>query len=189
MLLNCGAGEDSWEFPDNWEIKSVNSKENQPWIFVGRTDAEAQSFTELWPVILWPPSVMSWLIGKDPDAGKDWGQEKGATGWDGWMASLTQWIQVWANSGKWWRTGKPGVLQSIRLQRDGHNLETEQQGTSQVVQWLRFPAPNAVPWVYLVLYHLLTFCPISFSQQALWCRQGKLHYPCWAAVESKTSRR
>ena len=54
------------------EIKSVNPKGNQSWIFAGGTDGEAP--------ILWPPDVKSWLIGKDPDAGKDWGQEeKGAT--------------------------------------------------------------------------------------------------------------
>ena len=56
------------------EIKSVNPKGNQPWIFIGRPDAEAEVPT------LWPPNVKSWLIGKDPDAGKNWGQEeKGAT--------------------------------------------------------------------------------------------------------------
>ena len=59
----------------NWkEIKPVNPKESQPWIFIGRTDAEAEA------PILWPPDVKSWLTEKDPDAGKDWGQEeKGAT--------------------------------------------------------------------------------------------------------------
>ena len=56
---------------DNEEIKPVNLKGNQSWIFIGRTDAEAEA------PILWPPDVKSWLIGKDPDAGKDWGQEKG----------------------------------------------------------------------------------------------------------------
>ena len=55
------------------KIKPVNPKGNQPWIFIGRTDAGAEA------PILWPPDVKSWLIGKDPDAGKDWGQEeKGA---------------------------------------------------------------------------------------------------------------
>ena len=48
-------------------------------------------------------------------------------GWDGWMASLTQWTWVWANSGRWWRAGKPGMLQSMGLQRLGHDLATEQQ--------------------------------------------------------------
>ena len=54
------------------EIKSVSPKENQSWIFTGRTDTEAEV------PILWPPDAKSWLIGKDSDAGKDWGQEKGA---------------------------------------------------------------------------------------------------------------
>ena len=44
--------------------------------------------------------------------------------WDGWMASLTQWTWVWANSGRWWRTGNPGVLWSMRVQRVGHDLTT-----------------------------------------------------------------
>ena len=57
---------------DNKEVKSVNPKGNQPWIFIGKTDAEA-------PILLEPFDVKSWLIGKDPDAGFDWGQEeKGA---------------------------------------------------------------------------------------------------------------
>ena len=52
------------------EIKSVNPKGNQSWIFIGMTDAEAEA------PILWPRDVKSWLVGKDPDAGKDWGQEE-----------------------------------------------------------------------------------------------------------------
>ena len=65
------------------EIKPFNPKENQPWIFIGRTEAEAP--------ILWPPDEKSWLTGKDPDAGEDWGQEeKGMTedemvGWHHWL--------------------------------------------------------------------------------------------------------
>ena len=55
------------------EIKPVNSKGNQPRIFIGKTDAKAEA------TIFWPPDAKSWLTGKDPDAGKDWGQEeKGA---------------------------------------------------------------------------------------------------------------
>ena len=71
------------------EIKSVNAKGNQPWIFIGRTVvAEAEA------PILGSPVAKSWLIGKDTDTGKDWGQEeKGAT--DVLMASSTQWTWVW----------------------------------------------------------------------------------------------
>ena len=66
-------------------IKTVNPKGNQPWIFIGKTDAEAEA------TILWPPDVRSRLIGKDLDAGKDWGQEKKGTtedeivGWRYWL--------------------------------------------------------------------------------------------------------
>ena len=102
------------------EIKPVHPKGNQSWIFIGSTDAEAET------PILWPPDVKNWLIGKDPDAGKDWRQEEmGMTGWDGWMASQTQWTWVWASSGNWWWTGKPGVLQFMGSQRVRHDWATE----------------------------------------------------------------
>ena len=67
------------------EIPPVHPKGNQSWIFIGRTDAEAET------PIFWPPDVKNWLLGKDPDAGKDWGQEeKGTTedemvGWHHWL--------------------------------------------------------------------------------------------------------
>ena len=85
MLLNCGVGEDSWESLDCKEIQPVHPKGDQSCVFIGRTDVEAES------PILWPPDVKSWLIGKDPDAGKDWRQEeKGTTedemvGWHHWL--------------------------------------------------------------------------------------------------------
>ena len=68
---------------DSKEIKPVNPKENQPWIFSGRIDAEAP--------ILWPPDAKSWLIGKDCDDGKDWGQEVN-------KLSRTQYIMRWLDS-------------------------------------------------------------------------------------------
>ena len=76
---------------DSKEITLVNPGGNQPWIFTGRIDAEAEAS------ILWPPDAKSRLTGKDLDAGKGWGQEeKGDNrGWDGWMASSTQWTWVW----------------------------------------------------------------------------------------------
>ena len=65
LFLNCGVGEDSWE--------SLGLQGDQPWEFFGRNDAKAET------PVLWPPHAKSWLIGKDSDAGRDWGQEEKGT--------------------------------------------------------------------------------------------------------------
>ena len=95
MLLDCGTWEDShWESLDSKEIKSVNLKGNQPWILIGRTDAEAKA------PILWLPDVKSWLTGKDPDTGKDWQQEKKQSkadeivGWHHWLNDMSS-SELW----------------------------------------------------------------------------------------------
>ena len=68
------------------------------------------------------------LLEKPPMLGKIKGKRRrGSRGWDGWTASPTLWTWVWANSGRWWRTGKPGVLQSMGSQRVRHDLAREQQ--------------------------------------------------------------
>ena len=98
------------------EIQPVHPKGNQSWIFLGRTDVEAEA------PVLQPPDAKSWLIGKDPDAGKDWRwEEKGTTEDEmvGWPHQLKTW--VWVSSGSWWWTGRPGVLQSMGSQRVGHD--------------------------------------------------------------------
>ena len=90
------------------EIQPVSPKGNQSWIFIGKTDVEAET------PILWPPNVKDWLSGKDPDVGKDWRQgEKGTT-----ENTMVGWHHrpVDMNSSKlssWWWTGRPGVLQSM----------------------------------------------------------------------------
>ena len=66
IVLNCGVGEDSWESLELQEDQTSQSKGNQSWIFIGRTDAEDETPK------FWPPDAKNWLIGKDPDAGKDW---------------------------------------------------------------------------------------------------------------------
>ena len=106
---------------DRKEMKPVKPKGNQSWIFIGRTDAEDEG------PILWPPHVKSWLIRQDPDAGKDWRQvEKGMTEDEMvWMASPTQWTWVWASSGRWLKTKKPCILQSMVSQRVRHDWATE----------------------------------------------------------------
>ena len=105
-----------------WTARSSNqSILKVSWLLFGRTDAEAAT------PILWPPHVKSWLIGKDPDAGRDLGagEERDYRGWDGWMASLTWWTWVWVNSGSWWWTGRPGVLWFMGLQRVESDWATE----------------------------------------------------------------
>ena len=103
------------------EIKPVNPKGNHSWIFIGRIAAEVET------PIVWPPDVKNWLIGKDLDAGKDWRQEETGEdrGWDGWMASPTQWALDWVNSRSWWWTGKPCMLQSKGSKRVVHDWATE----------------------------------------------------------------
>ena len=73
---------------DSKEIKLVNPKRNQPWIFIGRTDAKAEA------LILWPPDTKSWLVGKDPHAGKDWGQEEKEVVEDVWLNGITDSVDM-----------------------------------------------------------------------------------------------
>ena len=128
-IKNLFMGVICWNFPvvlygcDSWTVKKAERQRidafewwcwrrllrvpwTESWVFTGRTDVEAET------PILWLPDAKSWLIWKDPDARKDWRQEeRDDREWDGGMASPTQWKQVWVNSGSWWWTGKPGVLQ------------------------------------------------------------------------------
>ena len=83
MLLNCGVGEDSENPLDYKEIPPVHPKGDQSWVFIGRTDIEAEM------PILWPPDVKSWLIGKDPKAGKDWSQEEKGKQKMRWLDGIT----------------------------------------------------------------------------------------------------
>ena len=99
-------------------------KEIKSWIFIGRTDAEAETW------LLGPSDAKNWLIIKDSDTGKDWRwEEKGTTEDEmvGWYHRLNG--QVWTSFGRWWRAGRPGMLQSMGLQRVGRDWVAEQQQT------------------------------------------------------------
>ena len=123
MLSNCGAGEDSWEF-------------------LGlKRDQTSQSYRKSTPNIQWN----DWSWGWSANTLATWREESthwkrpwcwerlkvkgegGGKGLDGWISSLTHWTWIWARSGRWRRTGRPGVVQSMGLQRVGHDLVTEQQ--------------------------------------------------------------
>ena len=115
------------------EIQPVHPKGNQSWIFIRRTDAGAET------QILWPYDTQELTHWKRPWC---WervkaGGERDDRGWDGWMASPTQWTRVWVNSGSWWWTEKPGALLSMGSQRVGYNSATELNWTEvcSVVCW------------------------------------------------------
>ena len=100
------------------EIQPVPPKGNQSWIFFGRTDAELKL------------QYFGHLMQRNDSFGERWerlnvGREGDDKGWDGWMASLMRWTLVWVNSGSWWWTGRSGMLQSMGLQRVGHDWVTE----------------------------------------------------------------
>ena len=91
-------------------------QENHSWIFIGGTDAKAET------LVLWPPHAKSWLIGKDSDAGRDWGRRRRGRQNMRWLDVITgSMVWVWVNSGKWWWTARPAVLWFMGSQRVGHD--------------------------------------------------------------------
>ena len=118
--------ENALESPlDCKEMKPVHLKGNQSWIFTGRTEAEGP--------VLWPPDAESWLIGRDPEAWKDWGQEEKAVtendmiGWHHWLSGHESEQTLGDGEGQ-------GRLQSMGSQRVKHSLVTEQQQQCIIIQ-------------------------------------------------------
>ena len=143
MVLNVVL-EKTLESPlDCKEIQPVHPKENQSWIFIGRTNVEAENSNTLasWfeePIPLKRPWCWERLKG---------GGEGYDRGWDGWMASLMRWTWVWVNSRSWWVTGRPGVLQSTGSQRVGDDWVIELNWTEN--SWKRksgIKNISIIPW-------------------------------------------
>ena len=180
------------------EIQPVHPNGTQSWIFIERTDTEAEA------PILWPPDGKELTHWKRPWCWERLRAEgKGDDrGWNDWMASLTQWTWVWTNSARWWRTGKPGVLQFTGQQRVGHNWVTEQwQYIKQItnkdlqyqirdqisrsvvsdslqlhgLQYARLPCPSPSPGAYSDSCPLSQWCCPTISSSVIpfsSCRQS-----------------
>ena len=104
------------------EIKPANPQGNQSWIVIGRIDAKAEAPTP------WPVDAKNWFIGKDPNPGKDWRQEERGRTKDkmvGWSNTNSMDMSLYASSGSWRWTGKPGMLQSMGSQKVRHDWVTE----------------------------------------------------------------
>ena len=117
---------------DRKEIQPVHPKGDQCWMFIGRTDVGAETS------ILWPPDVKSWLIGKDPDAGRDWGQEEKGTTED----EMVGWRHRLNGHGFGWTPGAGDGQEALAccssrcLQRVGHDWATELNWTGDTVNTL-----------------------------------------------------
>ena len=146
MLLNCGVGEDSWESKGLCkEIQPVHPKGDQSWVFFGRTDAKAET------PILWPPDAKRWLIGKDSDAGRDWGQKEKGTTEDEmaeWHHQLDgrefEWTQVeLVMDREAWHAAIHGVAKSRTWLSDWTELNwTERNKSKRLCEWLKKKQEN-----------------------------------------------
>ena len=152
---------------DYKEFQQVHPKGNQSWIFIGRTDVEAET-----PEI-WPPDAKNWCIWKDPDVGKDWGQEeKGMTEDEviGWHHRLNG--HEWVNSRSWWWTGRPRVQHCMVSQRVGNDWATK-------LNWTECSARNNPP---LAVHNSISFSPVSqchFMSFLEFTISNVLHYITW----------
>ena len=153
MLFKCGVGEDSFRVP--WTAR----RSNQPILkeIISELSLEGlmlklklQFFGNL--MRRTDSLEKTPMLGKIEDRG-----EGDNIGWHAWMASLTQWTWVWANSGQWWRTGRPSVLQSMESQRVGHDWVTEQPQILSVHSLCsHLPTSHSFPLVRMLpLFYLL----------------------------------
>ena len=130
------------------------------------------------------------------------GEEGNHRGRDGWMALSTQWTWVWANSRRWWRTGKPGMLQWMGSQRVRHDWANEQQSESAKEKWkiwspAGYPFRGLIPWTALSheSYSIQNLSPPCILSQVVVCKKAWIlavwNYPineeCWTLLNTKST--
>ena len=143
---------------DSKEIQPVHPKGNQFWIFIRRTDAESET------PIFCPPDVKSWLIWKDPVAGKDWRQEEKRTT-EGEMVGWHHRLD--GHEGRRWRTGKPGVLHYLGSKGIGHHWATEQQQSILMGErWYLFVILICITW-QLMMSSIFFLCLLAICIYSL----------------------
>ena len=175
----------SYESPLDWkEIKPVNPKGNPSWIFVGRTDTEAPKCCKA----TWCEELTHWK--------RRWCWERLQAGegddrwWDGWMASLTWRTWVWTSSWGWWWTWKRGVLQSMVLQRVGHDWATELnwwyrgRGRAKGAGKETVRVRSELLSIHLSVHTLLGNIKLHPSWESCWSRWGWRRCRTWCTLGS-----
>ena len=161
------------ESPLDCKIEPVNLKGNQPWILIGRTGAEAP--------ILWPPDTKSQLIRKDPDAGKDWRQEKGMTEdemvrWHHWLNARESEQTLGEGEGQRslgccspWGRKESDMTKWTTV--DPQNWDQLSPGTPKLLRWLSTQCPtadNSSPWPHPSGCQVCLFVIFNFSCASFW---------------------
>ena len=156
------------------EIQPDHPKGNQSWIFIGRTDAEVEAPK------LWLPDAKKMTHWKRPWCWQRLkaGGEGDNRGWDGWMASPTQWTWVWASCRSWWWTGSPGVLQSMGSQEVGHDLLVN--GTELNLRWSIFSYIYQRTEIDLYISNEILF--VHFPNPEILEREGNQGAESWVFV-------
>ena len=191
-LLNCGVGEDSWESlgcfwtvvlekslesPLNCkEIQPVHPKGDQSWAFISKTDFEAE------PPTLWPPDAKSWLFGKDPDSGKDWGQEEKGTTED----EMIGWHHQHNGHGFEWTPGvgdgQGGLACCGSWVRK--EVDTTEQLNWTVIKYFVLFSEEVFCWIIVIYEYVFKITEILWVWEFLTCTQYVVTYgeSRWQAI-------
>ena len=171
-IIECGAGEKTLESPlDCKEIEPVHPKGNQSWIFIGRTDAEAETPR------LWPRDMESWLIGKDPDAGRVWGQEEKGTTEDE-TAGWCHWLDGRESE---WTAGVGDGQGGLACCNSWGRKESD---TTKGLNWPRNDDPGLWNPFFFIAVNTpsLTFTILTIFKCTVYWHLGHSH--CWATLTS-----